>query len=287
MQGRKRQGERNSGAQGAGARTAATATAATATAVTRNAVTRNAVTRNAVTRNAVTRNAVTRNAVTRSASTPALRAPGLARCRGPVLLVVNDPGRTAPGAPPAHCRTALVVDDDPLVRRALTRRLRPELDVYVAASVREARELSCKLDRIDLALVDLELPDGSGEEVLQLVARWPDAISVLMSGSFREGGAGADAMLDSPALDSRPLDARTVDNRPLDARTVDNRPLDARTVDNRPLDARTVDNRPLGNHPPHGCPLQNRALANLVLAKPIASRVIDALKKAVLELARD
>ncbi len=280
MQGRKRQGERNSGAQGAGARTAATATAATATAatataatavtrnaVTRNAVTRNAVTRNAVTRNAVTRNAVTRNAVTRSASTPALRAPGLARCRGPVLLVVNDPGRTAPGAPPAHCRTALVVDDDPLVRRALTRRLRPELDVYVAASVREARELSCKLDRIDLALVDLELPDGSGEEVLQLVARWPDAISVLMSGSFREGGAGADAMLDSPALDSRPLDARTVDNRP--------------------LDARTVDNRPLGNHPPHGCPLQNRALANLVLAKPIASRVIDALKKAVLELARD
>ncbi len=250
MQGRKRQGERNSGAQGAGARTAATATAATATAAT-----------------AVTRNAVTRNAVTRSASTPALRAPGLARCRGPVLLVVNDPGRTAPGAPPAHCRTALVVDDDPLVRRALTRRLRPELDVYVAASVREARELSCKLDRIDLALVDLELPDGSGEEVLQLVARWPDAISVLMSGSFREGGAGADAMLDSPALDSRPLDARTVDNRP--------------------LDARTVDNRPLGNHPPHGCPLQNRALANLVLAKPIASRVIDALKKAVLELARD
>lgn len=143
------------------------------------------------------------------------------------VLVVNDPRRPAPLVPSGRPRRAIVVDDDPAVRRAMSRRLRPELDLYVCVSVREAKEVLTKIDRIDLAFVDLNLPDGSGEEVLRLVAQWPDAICVLMSGSLSAGAAETDS------------------------------------------------------------PLENRALANLVLAKPIASHVIDALKKAVLELAKD
>jgi CheY-like chemotaxis protein len=153
------------------------------------------------------------------------------RARGPVLLMVNDPGSRAPTLPTGRLRRAIVVDDDPTVRRAMSRRLRPELDLYVCASVREATEVLTKIDRIDLALVDLNLPDGSGEQVLRLVAQWPDAISVLMSGSFPAVRGEGEPQLESP--------------------------------------------------------LENRALAHLVLAKPIAPHVIDALKKAVLELAKD
>jgi CheY-like chemotaxis protein len=126
-----------------------------------------------------------------------------------------------------------VVDDDPSVRRALSRWLRPELDLYVAASVREATELLATLNGVDLALVDLNLPDGSGEQVLQLIARWPDAISVLMSGSLRASG---------------------------------------------PFESSAA---------PGEVPLANRALVHLMLAKPIDAHVIEALKKAVLALAKD
>jgi CheY-like chemotaxis protein len=143
-----------------------------------------------------------------------------------VLLVVNDPRRSAPGVTQGHARKALVVDDDPSVRRGLARWLRPELDVYLAASVREARELSSKLDCVDLALVDLELPDGSGEEVLQLVTRWPDAISVLMSGSFRGG-------------DGRTVTDRLIENRLIEDRSLENRAL-ANLMLKKPIAAHVI-----------------------------------------------
>lgn len=77
---------------------------------------------------------------------------------------------------------ALIVDDDPAIRRALQRALGPELEVHTASTVAEGASLMNQLDRVDLALVDLELPDESGERILERLTRWPDAIRVLISG---------------------------------------------------------------------------------------------------------
>jgi two-component system KDP operon response regulator KdpE len=115
---------------------------------------------------------------------------------------------------------ALVVDDDPEIRRALARLLRPELDVYLVGSVAQAEATLACIDRVDVAFVDWELPDGSGEQILERLANWPDAIRVLIS---------------------------------------------ARVVE--------MEN-----------PLENRALANLVLGKPLATDVVEALKQAALAL---
>lgn len=120
---------------------------------------------------------------------------------------------------PTPAARALVVDDDPEIRRALARLLRPELEVHLAASVAQAEALLERLDRIDVAFIDWELPDGTGEQILERLAHWPDAIRVLIS-----------ARASSESL------------------------------------------------------LENRALANLILGKPLALGVIEALKRAALAL---
>jgi CheY-like chemotaxis protein len=124
---------------------------------------------------------------------------------------------------PSGRARALVVDDDPEIRRALARWLRPELDVHLAGSVAGAEALLERLDRVDVAFVDWELPDGTGEQILERLAHWPDAIRVLISG-------------------------------------------------------RVVSSEN---------PLKNRALANLVLGKPLALGAVEALKRAALALPQD
>jgi CheY-like chemotaxis protein len=127
--------------------------------------------------------------------------------------------------PPSSGRgpRALVVDDDPEIRRALARLLRPELEVHLVGSVAQAEAVLARLDRVDVAFVDWELPDGTGEQILEKLAHWPDAIRVLIS-------------------------------------------------------ARVVSSEN---------PLKNRALANLVLGKPLALGAVEALKRAALALPHD
>jgi CheY-like chemotaxis protein len=129
----------------------------------------------------------------------------------------------------------LVVDDDPEVRRALARLLRPELDVHVAGSVAQAEAVLAELDRVDVAFIDWELPDGTGEQILERLAAWPDAIRVLISA--RLSSSGASGLSSTEAISQNPL--------------------------------------------------KNRALANLVLGKPLARGVVDALKLAALALPHD
>jgi len=123
-------------------------------------------------------------------------------------------------APATPTVRALVVDDDPEIRRALARLLKPELEVHLAGSVAQAEAVLAQLDRVDVAFVDWELPDGTGEQILERLAHWPDAIRVLIS-------------------------------------------------------ARVASGEKL---------LENRALANLVLGKPLELGVIEALKRAALAL---
>jgi CheY-like chemotaxis protein len=127
--------------------------------------------------------------------------------------------RAAVALPATPTRRALVVDDDPEICRALARLLRPELEVHLAGSVAQAEALLEQLDRVDLAFIDWQLPDGTGEQILERLAGWPDAVRVLIS-----------ARASSETL------------------------------------------------------LETRALANLVLSKPLALGVIEALKRAALVL---
>jgi CheY-like chemotaxis protein len=175
-------------------------------------------------------------------------------------------GQPSPSAGPALARAlapspvprALVVDDDPEVRRALARFLRPELDVCLAGSVSDARALVENLDRLDMAFVDWELPDGTGEQILEWLTRWPDAIRVLISARFAADlvGPGSASSVGVERTSSRPSEWSSDLGEMSGARSKEN-------------------------------PLKNRALANLVLAKPVATNVIEALKRAALALPGD
>ncbi len=80
-------------------------------------------------------------------------------------------------------RRVLVVDDEPLIRKAISRLLsRRGYSVVVAASGREALREADQLP-FDIALVDYEMPGRSGLKVLsELRERQPACIRVLMTG---------------------------------------------------------------------------------------------------------
>lgn len=97
----------------------------------------------------------------------------------------------------------VIVDDDPLVRRALRRELGTHCVVHEADSVRAASDLLGALPQVDLAFVDFDLPDGTGDRVLNVLMRWPSAIRILVSAQlgserFRHCGALAHMVLGKP-----------------------------------------------------------------------------------------
>jgi CheY-like chemotaxis protein len=144
---------------------------------------------------------------------------------------------------------ALVVDANPDVRRRLARCLAPELIVYTASSLGEALELVDEMGGADLAFVELNLPDGSGERILERLARWPDGIRVLLWGELgprepeRASSAGPFTFGSSAAGAS-------------------------------------------GTSSDLGKCIENRALVNLVLGKPVGLAIVEALKRATLGLPR-
>jgi CheY-like chemotaxis protein len=123
---------------------------------------------------------------------------------------------------------AVLVNDDVDVWRLLANSLAPELEVHVARTIQQAHDLFEGLRRVDLAFLDLDLPDGNADELLERLARWPNAIRVLLEGALLDNGAG-----DGSA---------------------------------------------------HGRLLKHRHLVHLVLCKPPALPVLQALKSMVLDL---
>jgi CheY-like chemotaxis protein len=85
-------------------------------------------------------------------------------------------------------RCAVLVNDDMKVGQLLADSLGPELDVYVVGTIQQACDLFEVLRWVDLAFLDLELPDGSGDELLERLARWPDAIRVLLGSTIVADG---------------------------------------------------------------------------------------------------
>ena len=67
-------------------------------------------------------------------------------------------------------QTVLVIDDERDIRELLTITLgRMELDVDAVGSVSEARS-ALAARRYDLCFTDMRLPDGSGQEIIELIA---------------------------------------------------------------------------------------------------------------------
>jgi CheY-like chemotaxis protein len=188
---------------------------------------------------------------------------GMSVCSDGLALARAQP---APALLPI--RRALVVDDDPEVRRALARFLRPELEVCLAGSVADARVVVAGLDRLDVAFVDWELPDGTGEQILEWLSRWPDAIRVLISARFASSASAAPPPPGTELLASSVASDGAAPHAGPGGRSGGKRCGD-------PL--RRSDPLQLN-------PLKNRALANLVLGKPVATSVIEALKRAALAL---
>ena len=79
----------------------------------------------------------------------------------------------------------LVVEDEPVLRASMVRGLSKlgTIEVVDAGTVREARELSRALD-VAMLVSDLDLPDGSGVELLGDVERRVGAVPVLFVSAF-------------------------------------------------------------------------------------------------------
>lgn len=75
---------------------------------------------------------------------------------------------------------AVIVDRDPDVGKTLLTCLAPELQVEVALSAARAATLLDRMRHVDIAFVDLDLPDQGGQQLLQRLAAWPQAIRVLL-----------------------------------------------------------------------------------------------------------
>jgi DNA-binding NarL/FixJ family response regulator len=108
-------------------------------------------------------------------------------------------------SPPA---TVLVVDDHPVVRRGLAAMLGIEDwvgRVVEAGSVREGAVVGAT-ERVDVAVVDLGLPDGDGVELVRRLRRSPGCPVLVLTMTRDEGvvraclaaGAGGYVLKDSP-----------------------------------------------------------------------------------------
>jgi DNA-binding NarL/FixJ family response regulator len=83
-----------------------------------------------------------------------------------------------------------LVDDHEIVRRGLREMLESQEELEVvqeAGSVAEA--MGCEFDEVDVAIVDVRLPDGSGIEVCRWLQDRPKRIPCLMLTSFSDDEA--------------------------------------------------------------------------------------------------
>ncbi len=104
-------------------------------------------------------------------------------------------------------QTALVIDDERDIRELLTITLgRMNLDVTTAGSVGEAKARLSER-RFDLCFTDMRLPDGSGQEVIELVARQYPEMPIAMITAYGNVDAAVVA-LKAGAFDfvSKPVD---------------------------------------------------------------------------------
>jgi sigma-B regulation protein RsbU (phosphoserine phosphatase) len=87
---------------------------------------------------------------------------------------------------PARIERILAVDDDPGMRRVLSRTLAPPYQVELARTSAEARERLAG-HRFDVALVDIQLEDGDGYHLCREIReKSPETDVILITGSHSE-----------------------------------------------------------------------------------------------------
>ncbi len=88
----------------------------------------------------------------------------------------------------------LIVEDEPALGRCFQRSLASSGISEVAHSVKEAMEMLELLDGVDAVLLDFNLPDGNGIELLDVIReRWPYTAALVMTAFFRKRIANAAA----------------------------------------------------------------------------------------------
>ncbi|MEP7126675.1 MAG: ATP-binding protein [Byssovorax sp.] len=127
-----------------------------------------------------------------------------------VAVAPTEPKETAREATLVVDETfeVLVIDDEPLVARALARGLRPHR-VTTTQSGREALALLAEGKRFDLIVCDMMMPELTGMDVHEEIARlYPDALphlAFISGGSFTERAEEFLARVTVPLLD-KPVD---------------------------------------------------------------------------------
>ena len=104
-------------------------------------------------------------------------------------------------------QTVLVVDDERDIRELLTITLgRMDLDVDTAANVSDAKRMLAET-HYDLCFTDMRLPDGTGQELIELIARSHPETPIAMITAYGNVEAAVDA-LKAGAFDfvSKPVD---------------------------------------------------------------------------------
>jgi CheY-like chemotaxis protein len=134
---------------------------------------------------------------------PAAVPEPLPPARGPILTPV-----------PAACRSkVLIVDDEPVIARVLSRILADEHDAVVALNGREVLDRIRAGEHFDVILCDLMMPDLSGmdlySEIKGIAADLADRIIFVTGGAFTPSAA---AFLDAVhnARFDKPFDAANV-----------------------------------------------------------------------------
>ncbi len=107
---------------------------------------------------------------------------------------------------PSVRQRLLIVDDDPNVVAGLEALLIDEWEVKTAATAREARSVFAEFSP-DVVLLDMNLPDGNGVDVLHDLKMYSEAVSVIMM-----SGVGT---IDS-VVESMKLGAETFLQKPFD-----------------------------------------------------------------------
>jgi CheY-like chemotaxis protein len=102
----------------------------------------------------------------------------------------------------------LVIDDDPDIRGVIREFLEPEgYDLRLAANGREAFSI-LGLEKVDLVLTDLVMPDREGIEMIQEIRRrFPTVKTVAMSGAVFGPYLRAAELLGANATLSKPLNS--------------------------------------------------------------------------------
>jgi two-component system KDP operon response regulator KdpE len=114
---------------------------------------------------------------------------------------------------PSVRKTVLVVDDEPQIRRVLRNALGEDgTRVIEAATAREGLDLAAA-ERPDLIVLDLGLPDGSGEDLCRQIRGWSQAPILVLSARHSDAekvalfDAGSDDYVTKP-FSSAELKAR-------------------------------------------------------------------------------